>query len=560
MRKLSKDKVTELLINCLTIPSESIESDTVEFKEYSSEKSIHNSKSLPEEISALANTYGGVLIIGVRDSSNVSDDNWGEQLVGIEGVDITELKERLSAKLKPRTDLFIEEINLNNKNYIVIHIQKGINSLISTSSGKYCIRDGRSSRPMEPNEIHEQVTNLQGYDWSADDVNVEIKDALDDDSLNSAYTHYCGQKGYAENDIPSKESFLEAIGATRNGILNKSGLLFLGKINVIKEWLGYFEYRYSWKTRSGNLKLNDVWEDNIWNSIKKVKKHFDQCNETGQIMFRDNVYDVHYLDSSAFHEGFMNAVVHRDYTCDGMIIVDYDSALLKIISPGKFYGGITSDNIATHTPRHRNKVLAKLLMQYQLVDRAGMGVKRMSIKSLAYGRAFPKFSELDDTVEVEMQAEAIRPGIFVLTQSNPDDYGISELVILNCLYEVGYVDVGYIEKILSGIFRDPWNTVLESINRMSHVELCGNNDGIFIKVNPVWNDYFKISKHFKSSPNSDKHVEVYRFLRQHVDASNEDVTNLLGYKHAQSTRRFLKDTTYIEKLGSGLNTIYKLKS
>lgn len=65
--------------------------------------------------------------------------------------------------------------------------------------------------------------------------------------------------------------------------------------------------------------------------------------------------------------------MHRDYSVDGMISVTYFGEELRIHSPGAFFGGVTSDNIARHEPRHRNKNLARILMTHDLVDRAGIG-------------------------------------------------------------------------------------------------------------------------------------------------------------------------------------------
>lgn len=65
--------ITSILSDVENTPSENLESDTIEFKEYSTEKSLHNSKELAEEISALCNNIGGVIIVGVRDSNNKVD-------------------------------------------------------------------------------------------------------------------------------------------------------------------------------------------------------------------------------------------------------------------------------------------------------------------------------------------------------------------------------------------------------------------------------------------------------------------------------------------------------
>ena len=70
-------------------PSDKIESETIEFKEFSSESALHNSKELAEEICALANCQGGVLIVGVKDTSNLQGDDWNKQLIGFQEIDTT---------------------------------------------------------------------------------------------------------------------------------------------------------------------------------------------------------------------------------------------------------------------------------------------------------------------------------------------------------------------------------------------------------------------------------------------------------------------------------------
>ncbi|MFT5970883.1 MAG: ATP-dependent DNA helicase RecG, partial [Flavobacteriales bacterium] len=143
--------------------------------------------------------------------------------------------------------------------------------------------------------------------------------------------------------------------------------------------------------------------------------------------FEDSTYTLFTLDKTAFHEGYLNAIVHRDYNEDGMLAVNYFRDKIVISNPGKFYGGVNSKNISYHEPRHRNKTLAKILMEYQLVDRAGMGITRMSVNSLKFGRKMPEFIEKPEGIEVTMQSEFFRAGIFLITQKYVPNCGIVEL-------------------------------------------------------------------------------------------------------------------------------------
>lgn len=554
----TQTEIIEILEACKLVNSEMLESEEVEFKEFGSINALHNSKELAEEISALSNKNGGVVIIGIKDGSNVTGSDWNTQLVGFEKADAIEIEQRVKGKLKPDLDLSAVYYEFEGKEYLAIHAPSRRDTLVSTTSGKTCIRDGRSSRPMTPEEIQRAVGGLRNYDWSAETIDSLDFSCFDEHSLDEAYNDFCGRKKYDENNKPERKAFLEAIGATSNGKILKCGLLFLGKDSAIREWLGIYEYRFSWKTRSGKLLINDVWDSNLWLSIKRAKTHFSKCNFENEITFKSKKYKCKTLDETAFHEGFMNALVHRDYAREGMVVVDFDTNKICITNPGFFYGGVSAENISTHQPRHRNKALAKLMMNFQLVDRAGMGVRRMGLGSLMYGRQFPIFKEAFESVEVVMLAESVLPGIFVLTQTDPDKYGVVDLIILNSLYRNGSASVIEISKRIKGLVDDAWPAIRDSCDRNLQFDLCGTKEGVFVRVNKQWNTFLDVKKIMRISTTSEKHVKVYDYLLEFGEATNEEITNLLQHKNATHTSAFLREATYARRTGNGAKARWSL--
>lgn len=536
-------------------PSDKIESETIEFKEFSSESALHNSKELAEEICALANCQGGVLIVGVKDTSNLQGNDWNKQLVGFKEIDTTETEKRINGKLQSLINLRIENINFENNNYVAMYVIHNLESLVTTTSGKVCIREGRDSRPMTPEEVERAVKSLQNYDWSADILQRVELSALDETHVNEAFAKY---KSLMEQEAdPSKEDFLESVGVTHNGILTKGGLLFLGKPNHIRTHLGDYEYRFSWKEGTA-LKINEVWSGNIWNSLNKAKSLFEKCVTEIDIDFKGNKYKVPNLDPVAFHEAFLNAVVHRDYAVDGMITVEFSGNDLSITSPGTFYGEITTENIAYHSPRHRNKALARILMTYRFVDRAGMGILRMGVKSLVYGRRYPVFEETADSINVSMQAEYIKPAIFVLTHGKQQLF-LPDLILLNALSERAYVPLPECGDMITKVILDTSKAIIDFSNRWNtYLEICGTKEGILLRIKDNSVEFFDLHKTIKPPPNSDKFVKLFFMLKKHKWVSNEDVSTLLGYKQSQSTSRFLSDIEWIERSGKGIATKYKL--
>lgn len=550
MYPIDSAKIFGILNEVKKRSSEELESETLEFKAYRDERALHNAKELAEEMSAFSNFKGGTVIIGVRDSSKISYGQWPDQLAGIEGVDVTTTKERIRGRLQPEINFDISAISFEGRSYLVISINHRPDTLVSTKSGKICIRDGKSSRPMTPYEIQQAVKGLTTYDWS-DEVlpDLNLQEVLDVEALGEAISDFVQRRDL--HISPNAAAYLESIGATTQGYLTQGGLIFLGTSDMIRKYLGDFEYRFSWKRANGELIVNDVWDGSIWRAIKRAKKHFNSSNSEGTFHVRGQEFAVPLMDPVAFHEAYLNAVVHRDYSAEGMISVNFTGDQLNITSPGLFYGGVTPENIARHEPRHRNKALARILMNHRLVDRAGMGVLRMGMRSLMYGRPFPEFKEDSESVEVTLDASYLRASITVLSNDHLNDWGIPELLILNSVYEVGFVPVVKVEKRLSRVSENAWVTLLDVINRVDQVELCGTKQGIFLRVTPQWRNFMKVGKGLRVPTTSEKHVSLYRYLKKHIEASNADLTELLNYRYTSQTSKFLREAGYVKRKGSG---------
>lgn len=185
-----------LLLSSVKInPSEDFESEEIEFKCYADEKSLHGAKELAEEVSAIANKRGGVIVIGVVDSSNVPNGEWEKQLSGFDQVDELQTQERILGKLSNKIPIKVSNHEFESNNYVVISVPHQSDTLVTTSSGKVCIREGRSSRPMTPEEIQGAVKSLSSYDWSSEVVSIDCLDAIDVNALEEAKVAFCEKRG-----------------------------------------------------------------------------------------------------------------------------------------------------------------------------------------------------------------------------------------------------------------------------------------------------------------------------------------------------------------------------
>jgi ATP-dependent DNA helicase RecG len=88
-------------------------------------------------------------------------------------------------------------------------------------------------------------------------------------------------------------------------------------------------------------------------------------------------------------EAVLNAVTHRNYLHPGEVLVRHMADQIAITSPGGFIAGITPQNILRHEPASRNRVLTEAFEKLRLVERAGIGRRRIFETMLGYGKRSP---------------------------------------------------------------------------------------------------------------------------------------------------------------------------
>ncbi len=147
------------------------------------------------------------------------------------------------------------------------------------------------------------------------------------------------------------------------------------------------------------------------------------------------------------------------------------------------------------------------------------------------------------------EAEYLRPGIFVINQANPE-FGIVDMFILNSVYGAGYILLSELENRLGKINENPWAAIDKAMTESSlknYVEYKGNKNGIYIVANDTYKSFFDIKKAMKYTSSSEKYVKLYRFLKEFESGSNEEISNLLGHRHASQTSLFLRKTEFVKK-------------
>lgn len=117
------------------------ESESVEFKTV-----LRDSSTLEKNISALANTHGGKIIVGIQEPNKV---------VGTDPSQIFRLIERCRKSLSPSIDIDVATVTIEGKRVVVISVPKSPEVVLA--NGMALKRLGERIIPLTPREIAKKL-------------------------------------------------------------------------------------------------------------------------------------------------------------------------------------------------------------------------------------------------------------------------------------------------------------------------------------------------------------------------------------------------------------------
>ncbi|HZX12020.1 MAG TPA: ATP-binding protein, partial [Candidatus Nanoarchaeia archaeon] len=137
------------------------ENQEVEFKE-----SFHSSQDISKILCSLANTLGGILLLGVNDSG---------EIIGVKD-NLDKVQQQISASnqsISPVPLLSIEVHKIEGKDIVAVIVQRSSDTLYHTFQGAIHVRVGSTTRRLEGTTHLEYLRNRQilsfdeSYDTSA---------------------------------------------------------------------------------------------------------------------------------------------------------------------------------------------------------------------------------------------------------------------------------------------------------------------------------------------------------------------------------------------------------
>ncbi|MCK5588818.1 MAG: putative DNA binding domain-containing protein [Candidatus Pacebacteria bacterium] len=395
------NKYLKKLINELI---ESGESETIEFKENNFSKI-----EIGKRISALANSVNLVdkkkayLIFGISDE---------KEIVGTEFKPKTEkigsefLESWLNQMLTPKTDFYIYELYIDNKNIIIFEISPAITQPIKFQNIAY-IRISSTTRKLSDFSEKErkiwQNIDKKSFGQGIAKENLTVSEVLD-------LLDYAKFFSLTKQELPLEtKKFIDKMAeynlVIKNfeddfDITNLGAILFakdLSKFSNLKRkaprvviYEGVSRNKVN-KKQDGNLGYAVAFE-NLIDFINDKLPSNEEITRTLRI-------EKKMYPEIAIREFIANALIHQDFTISGTSpIVEIFDDRVEISNPGMPL--IDTDRFIDHAPISRNEDLASFMRQIGFCEELGSGIDRALGEITIYQLPAPKFEAEDNSTRV----------------------------------------------------------------------------------------------------------------------------------------------------------------
>lgn len=376
------------------------EGKTLEFKQ-----DLSSPQNILKTIVAFANTSGGTILIGITDENRA-----------IQGIlkpfdEEERLTNLIADNIEPKLIPNIEIISWKNKYLIRIEVYPSANiphflRKQGEENGVY-IRLGSTTRLADKLIIAElkRAATQQSFDeipkpeYSLNDIDFEAIKEL-----------FSPKRQLLQRDLEN----LKILNSYQKKLVPTiGGILLFGKNReqiFPNAWIQCAKFRGTEKKDLlDQLDIHTHLPIAISQAIDFLKKH---------AMLEGNIQNIHREDRwnipmEALREGIVNAIVHADYSLQGITIkIALFDDRIEISNPGLFVNGITLDDIYDGVSKIRNRVLARVFKELGLIEQWGTGFTKIRHACKTY--------RLPNPIIEEIGGPSVRLTLFTNSNQSPE--------------------------------------------------------------------------------------------------------------------------------------------
>lgn len=327
------------------------ETENIEFK-------LQFTDELYKEVIAFANTDGGVIYIGIDNDGNA---------VGIDNVDenYTRITNGIRDAIMPDVTMFVKYTIQENR---VVRITVGEGSYKPyylkakglKPSGVF-VRQGTSSVSASPEQIRAMIKESDGDNFES------MR------SMEQELTFKSAKEAFKRYNIEFSKTKYRTLGVTMQGDELYSNLAL-----IISDQCTHTT-KVAVFADEENTKFRDSKEfgGSIFEQLDSTYAYLALCNKTvATFKGLERIEKVDYPEE-ALREALLNALVHRDYSFSGSIIINVNDKEMEFISIGGLLPGLSPDDIRSGISQPRNKNLADIFHRLHLIESYGTGIRKI---------------------------------------------------------------------------------------------------------------------------------------------------------------------------------------
>ncbi len=365
------------------------ENEACEWKEFKFLKHSFASASgtdIISYVSAIANMEGGYLVIGVEDNTR--------EIVGIQDFHNYNTQNSKLKIIERCANINSEKLHIEefvtydtNKTVWVFHIPKHLPRLIVYAHSKAWqrIEDSLTELKKERQDaiLKEQINTNE--DWSAQIVPTATLDDLDPEAIAKARIEYKEKNPRKTNECDTWDTitFLNKAKITLRGQITNTALLLLGK-EESSFLLGPSVAKISWILKDEHNVEKDYEHFGIPFLLNSSEVFNRIRNLTYRYLKNDSLFpiEIKMYDAFVIREALHNCIAHQDYSLQGRITVVEKPDELLFTNLGDFIPQSVERVIEQDAPQeyYRNQFLADAMVNLNMIDTIGSGIRRMFLK------------------------------------------------------------------------------------------------------------------------------------------------------------------------------------
>ncbi len=366
---------------------------------------------LAESLVALANSDGGLIVLGVDREGAPTGEIWEDE---------AEAALREAATLcRPPVPTQFQSVELPAGRFIGIQVPRST-ELHTLADGRILIRRRDENRSLTGEEIRNLLAARPSTDFETEPVPGARAEDLDTRTLQE----YLEKRETRTGARPASVSqLMHEIGATdRDGNPTLIGLLLFGRNpQAFLPQSGVVFVKFPGTEPRGEDGIGYGRRVELTGPVARIIERawsvvFDEMRVGATVTGLEREELLEY-PRFAVREALVNAVAHRDYRISGRRIeIRMYADRLEIISPGGLPGYMTVDNLIDEH-FSRNPRLVNGLYQWGYIEELGLGIDQMIEEMLQSGHPPPEFRATPYSFTVVLSNKRDRPSPAKWTRS-----------------------------------------------------------------------------------------------------------------------------------------------